>query len=142
MKIRLVIFALLATVAPAAPGQEATPLRVFIRAGRKTHGPGEHDYPQFLADWKKLLNERGGIADGALTFPAAEQLAKADVMIIYSGDAGYTVQQGRPHYGYKAHAAVDETHTLIRQVTLTRANVHDSMRQSAQMSGPKSSIDG
>ena len=42
------------------------------------------------------------------------------------GDAGYTVKQGQPHYGYKAHIAVDETHTLIRQVTLTAANVHDS----------------
>lgn len=42
------------------------------------------------------------------------------------GDAGYTVKQGQPHYGYKAHVAVDETHTLIRQVTLTAANVHDS----------------
>jgi len=41
-------------------------------------------------------------------------------------DAGYTVKQGQPHYGYKAHVAVDETHTLIRQVTLTAANVHDS----------------
>src|SRR5208282_454269 len=42
------------------------------------------------------------------------------------GDAGYTVKQGQPHYGYKVHVAVDETHTLIRAVTLTAANVHDS----------------
>jgi len=42
------------------------------------------------------------------------------------GAAGYTVKKGQPHYGYKAHVAVDETHTLIRQVTLTAANVHDS----------------
>lgn len=42
------------------------------------------------------------------------------------GDAGYTIKQGQPHYGYKAHVAVDETNTLIRQVTLTAANVHDS----------------
>ena len=42
------------------------------------------------------------------------------------GEAGYTVKGGQPHYGYKAHVAVDETHTLIRQVTLTAANVHDS----------------
>ena len=41
-------------------------------------------------------------------------------------DAGYTVKQGQPHYGYKAHVAVDAAHTLIRQVTLTPANVHDS----------------
>jgi IS5 family transposase len=41
-------------------------------------------------------------------------------------DAGYTVKQGQPHYGYKAHVAADQTHTLIRQVTLTAAHVHDS----------------
>jgi IS5 family transposase len=41
-------------------------------------------------------------------------------------DAGYTVKKGQPHYGYKAHVAADQTHTLIRQVTLTAANVHDS----------------
>jgi len=41
------------------------------------------------------------------------------------GEAGYTVKQGQPHYGDKAHVAVDETHTLIRAVTLTAANVHD-----------------
>ena len=41
-------------------------------------------------------------------------------------DAGYTVKQGQPHYGYKAHVAVDQTHTLIRAVTLTSARVHDS----------------
>jgi IS5 family transposase len=42
------------------------------------------------------------------------------------GDAGYTVKKGRPHYGYKAHVAVDEMHTLIRQVTPTAASVSDS----------------
>jgi IS5 family transposase len=41
-------------------------------------------------------------------------------------DAGYTVKPGQAHYGYKAHVALDETHTLIRAVTLTSANVHDS----------------
>src|SRR5208282_5348378 len=52
--------------------------------------------------------------------PAKEAKAGGD------GDAGYTVKRGQPHYGYKAHVAADETHTLIRQVTLTAANVHDS----------------
>jgi IS5 family transposase len=41
-------------------------------------------------------------------------------------DADYTVKKGQPHYGYKAHVAVDETHTLIRKATLTSARVHDS----------------
>lgn len=41
-------------------------------------------------------------------------------------EAGFTVRKGQPHYGYKAHVAVDQTHTLIRQVTLSDASVHDS----------------
>ncbi|MGA9777555.1 MAG: IS5 family transposase [Verrucomicrobiia bacterium] len=41
-------------------------------------------------------------------------------------DAGFTVKKGQPHYGYKAHVAADQEHTLIRQVTLSDASVHDS----------------
>jgi type 1 glutamine amidotransferase len=79
---------------PALPPQlerqaEPAPLRIFIHAGLKSHGPGQHDYPQFLADWSKILTERGAIVDGALHFPSARELANADVMIIYKGDAGY-----------------------------------------------------
>jgi len=32
-------------------GHASEPLRVFIRSGPKTHGPGAHDYPSFLKDW-------------------------------------------------------------------------------------------
>lgn len=63
-------------------------LRVFIRAGEKTHGPGEHDYPRFLEDWKKLLAERGAVVDGALRFPTEAELTRTDVLIVYAGDAG------------------------------------------------------
>lgn len=76
------------TQAPAA-ATPSVPLRVFIYGGLKTHGPGQHDYPQFLADWSKLLTERGAIVDGALHFPSARELANVDVMVIYKGDAGY-----------------------------------------------------
>jgi type 1 glutamine amidotransferase len=67
------------------------PLRVFIRAGEKTHGPAgndQHDYPLFLKDWTKLLTDRGASVQGALRFPTAEELAKTDVLIIHSGDGG------------------------------------------------------
>lgn len=64
------------------------PLRVFIRAGVKTHGPGEHDHPRFLAEWTALLTERGAIAEGALTFPSAEQLERADVLVLFAAEAG------------------------------------------------------
>ena len=78
---------------PAAPAAvqapQAPPLRVFIHAGLKTHAEGQHDYPQFLADWSKLLTNRGAIVDGGLHFPSARELAATDVIIIYKGDAGY-----------------------------------------------------
>ncbi len=63
-------------------------LRVYIRAGLKTHGPGQHDYPQFLADWSKVLTERGAAVDGSLHFPAPAEIASTDVLVMYKGDAG------------------------------------------------------
>src|SRR4051812_30939339 len=65
------------------------PLRVFIYAGLKTHGEGQHDYPQFLADWSKLLMNRNAVVDGGLHFPSAQELGNTDVVLIYKGDAGY-----------------------------------------------------
>jgi putative membrane-bound dehydrogenase-like protein len=64
----------------------AEPLRVFIRAGVKTHGPNQHDHPHFLKDWVPLLNERGLKADGSMEFPTAEQLDRTDVLIIFAAD--------------------------------------------------------
>ena len=73
----------------------AAPLRVLIYAGLKTHAPGQHDYPQFLADWSKILTERGAYVTGGLQFPAARELASADVLVIYKGDAGYLGTEDR-----------------------------------------------
>jgi type 1 glutamine amidotransferase len=78
-------------VSPLAAQEKKEPLRVFLRVGPKTHNPvgnGQHDYPAFLAEWSKLLLERGVTADGALHFPSAARLAETDVMVIYAGDGG------------------------------------------------------
>ncbi len=77
----------LAQAAPPAP--EGRPIKVYLRAGLKTHAAGQHDYPQFLADWSKLLTERGAIVDGGLHFPTEQELADVDVIVMYKGDAGY-----------------------------------------------------
>ncbi len=74
---------------------------------------------------KGLILKTCTLVDATLLQAARRAPAKGD-QTGGDGDAGYTVKQGQPHYGYKAHVAVDETHTLIRQVTLTAANVHDS----------------
>lgn len=73
----------------AAPAPNPNAVRVYIRAGLKSHGEGLHDYPQFLADWSKVLTERGAIVDGSLHSPTAAELANTDVIVMYKGDAGY-----------------------------------------------------
>src|SRR6478672_6160193 len=66
----------------------AEPLRVFIRSGPKSHGPGAHDHPSFLRDWVPMLNERGAKCEGGDDFPTKEQLARTDVLIIHRDGGG------------------------------------------------------
>ena len=81
------------TASPAAPpripNQNQNGIQVYLRAGLKTHGPGQHDYPQFLADWSKLLTEHGAVVNGSLHAPLAQELENVAVLVIYKGDAGY-----------------------------------------------------
>src|SRR5882672_4862250 len=76
----------------------AEPLRVFIRGGVKTHGPNQHDHPRFLAEWTKLLTERGAKADGGMDFPTAAQLEKTDVLIIHAQDGMKIVGEQRTNF--------------------------------------------
>jgi type 1 glutamine amidotransferase len=69
--------------------QNPNGMHIYLRAGLKTHGPGLHDYPQFLADWSKLLTDHGALVDGSLHAPAAVELEHTDVLVIYKGDSGY-----------------------------------------------------
>jgi type 1 glutamine amidotransferase len=75
--------------APRRWDQNPDGMHIYIWAGLKSHLPGQHDYPQFLADWSKILTEHGAVVDGALHAPHAADLEHADVVIIYKGDAGY-----------------------------------------------------
>ena len=86
------ITAALIVAPPLAQQQpQQDPLRVFIRAGEKTHNPydnGLHDYPSFLGAYSNILGARGADVNGALHFPSNEELANTDVLIIYKGDGG------------------------------------------------------
>lgn len=75
--------------APRPQGQNPNGMRIYVWAGLKSHSTGQHDYPQFLADWSKLLTERGAVVNGALHPPSAADLDQTDVVVIYKGDAGY-----------------------------------------------------
>jgi type 1 glutamine amidotransferase len=72
------------------PGQtNPNGIHIYLWGGLKSHGAGQHDYPQFMADWSKLLTEKGAIVDGAFHAPSAADLEHTDVVVIYKGDAGY-----------------------------------------------------
>jgi type 1 glutamine amidotransferase len=91
MRFLLPLLAFISAFAADAPA----PLRVFIRCGPKTHGPGDHDHPAFARDWQPLLTAARmkvsvGDADakGVQTFPSDEELARTDVLIIHRQGGG------------------------------------------------------
>lgn len=75
--------------APPPRGQNPNAMHIYIWVGPKTHGAGQHDYPQFLADWSSILTEHGAVVDGSLHPPTSADLERTDVVVIYKGDAGY-----------------------------------------------------
>ncbi len=80
--LKLILLAIFAVTA------NAEPLRVFIRGGKKSHGPNAHEHERFLNDWTKFLGERGMKTDGAMDWPTAEQLKQTDVLVMYAQDGG------------------------------------------------------
>ena len=81
--------------APLPWGQNPNGMHIYIWAGLKSHLAGQHDYPQFLADWSKILTEHGAVVDGALHAPSAADLEHTDVLVIYKGDAAYVSLEER-----------------------------------------------
>ncbi len=90
----------LAEIAPLLPpppdaAQRAQwrPLRLLLSAGGKDHGVDEHDYPLWLERWSRLLALAENVrVETCRDFPAAEQLARADVTVFYSPNGGWDLR--------------------------------------------------
>ena len=68
---------------PADP-QKLRPLRVLLVAGKKDHGPLEHDYPQWQKDWVALLGKAPRVqVSTAFGPPDARQWESADLAVFY-----------------------------------------------------------
>src|SRR5262245_39513656 len=65
---------------PGVPGQNIKGMKVFLWSGLKSHSDGQHDYPQLLADFSKLLTEHGAVVEGGFHPPSADELSRADVV--------------------------------------------------------------
>ena len=56
--------------------------------------------------------------------------------------AGWTKKNGKSHFGYKAHIAVDEGSEIIREAILTAADVHDSQPAAELIQGDEKAVYG
>ena len=68
----------------AEPLAELRPIHVVLVAGKKDHGPGEHDYPAWQKAWAKLLGraEKTTVTT-AWEKPSPDDFKSADVMVIF-----------------------------------------------------------
>jgi type 1 glutamine amidotransferase len=67
---------------------ETRPIHVVLVAGKKDHGPGEHDYPAWQKAWAKLLAraEKTRVT-AAWEKPSPEDFKSADVMVLFKHTA-------------------------------------------------------
>src|SRR5262249_48417965 len=78
---------------PAKPGKK---LRILLAAGPKDHGPGEHDYPLWQRRWYNLLSLADDVSvEMVQGFPKAAQLEKADVVVFYSNNPGWSKEAAK-----------------------------------------------
>ncbi len=62
----------------------ARPINVLLVAGKKDHGPGEHDYPAWLTMWRELMLAAEGVTvDTAMEWPTNEQIERADTILFF-----------------------------------------------------------
>jgi len=104
--------------------QPETPRRlsILLVAGPKDHGLGEHDYPAWQAVWQRLLSAAEGVEVAtAWEWPTAEQLQRADVVVVYqygdwnaerAADVDRTLAQGTGwvflHWAVAGRAEADD----------------------------------
>jgi putative heme-binding domain-containing protein len=71
-----------AVLAGAPERLKTRPIHVVLVAGRKDHGPGEHDYPAWQKVWRQLMSMA---ADTTVTtandWPTADELKAADALV-------------------------------------------------------------
>ncbi len=68
--------------------RELRPLNIVLVAGKKDHGPGEHDYPAWQIQWSQLLAAaENASVSSAWDFPSDEQMATSDILIFFQKGA-------------------------------------------------------
>jgi putative heme-binding domain-containing protein len=87
---------LAASAALGTRAENDRPLRIALVGGAKDHGIDEHDYPLWLERWSNLLARAEGVTVSTSSeWPSADDLAHADVIVLYSANPRWTAEKGR-----------------------------------------------
>ena len=82
-RTRAEVEAVLGKPADARTG-EPRPLEILLVAGKKDHGPGEHDYPAWQKKWEQLLAKSPGVkVTTAFDKVEPKQWDTADLAVVY-----------------------------------------------------------
>jgi IS5 family transposase len=92
-------------------------------------------------DARGLIVRRGTLIDATI-LEAAVRPPGGDAGEVSGRDpqAGWTKKNGRSRFGYKGHVAVDEGSGLVRQATMTPADVHDSLKADGLVQGDEQAV--
>jgi putative heme-binding domain-containing protein len=71
-------------------GEVPRPLNLVFCTGPKDHGPGEHDYPKWTAEWKELLGKAPNVrVSQAFKVPERAHWDLADVIVLFFMDGAF-----------------------------------------------------
>jgi type 1 glutamine amidotransferase len=103
---------------PGKDSGELKPIKIVLLAGKKDHGPGEHDYPAWQAKWGPMFAKLPGVAvENAFGWPSAEQWRDANLVIAYYWNHEWSDEQLRQLDEYQARGG--------GLVSLHAASIHD-----------------
>jgi type 1 glutamine amidotransferase len=84
------------------PPEKTKPLHVVLVAGKKDHGPGEHDYPAWQKVWAELLAVSENVrVTTAWDWPTEGELRTANVIVFYQRGS-WTPERARDVDAYLA----------------------------------------
>lgn len=85
----------------AKPEGKPKKLSVVLCAGKKDHGPGEHDYPLWQRRWTQLLESAENVlVSQAMDWPTAKQLESADLIVFFSSNPAWNVDRAKELEAY------------------------------------------
>ena len=116
-----------------------------FRQALAAHGLAEALFEEInrQLDVRGLIVRQGTLIDATLLQASVKPPSvKEGTVSERDPEAGWTKKNGKSHFGYKAHVAVDEGSEIIRTAILTSADLHDSQPAAHLIRGDEHAVYG